>query len=129
MEVGEFAFELHVIVGCARDIARAARAGSHGVNRLVHGRQYRWVLAHAEIIVGAPHRNLARAICREMICHWKEPAAALQIRENAISTFSMKGLEPLLEQALKIHVASCTSSMQECRAVIRPSDRAQSPRP
>jgi hypothetical protein len=39
-----------------------------------------------------------------MICHWEEPAAALQIRENAISTFSMKGLEPLLEQALKIHV-------------------------
>jgi hypothetical protein len=39
-----------------------------------------------------------------MICHWKEPAAALQIRENTISTFSMKGLEPLLEQPLKIHV-------------------------
>ena len=91
MEVGKFAFELHVIVGCARDIARAARAGSHGVNRLVHGCYHRWVLAHAEIIVGAPHRNLARAICREMICHRKEPAAALQIRENAISTFSMKG--------------------------------------
>jgi hypothetical protein len=40
-----------------------------------------------------------------MICHCKEPAAALQIRENAISTLSMKGLKPLLEQALKIHVA------------------------
>ena len=39
-----------------------------------------------------------------MVCHWKEPAAALQIRENAISPFSMKGLEPLLEQACKVHV-------------------------
>jgi hypothetical protein len=39
-----------------------------------------------------------------MICHWKEPAAALQIREYAIPTFSMKAFEPLLEQALKIHV-------------------------
>jgi hypothetical protein len=39
-----------------------------------------------------------------VVCHWKEPAAALQIREDAISTFSMKGLEPLLEQPLEIHV-------------------------
>jgi len=39
-----------------------------------------------------------------MVCHWKEPAAALQMGENAISTLSMKGLEPLLEQAIKIHV-------------------------
>src|SRR5688572_9827028 len=38
-----------------------------------------------------------------MICHRKGPATALQIRENAISTFSMQGLEPLLEHALKIH--------------------------
>jgi hypothetical protein len=63
----------------------------------VHGRQYLWVLPHAEIVVGAPHGNRARAVCRELICHWKEPAAALQIRENAISTFAMKDLEPLLE--------------------------------
>ena len=62
MEVGKFAFELHVIVGCAGDIARAARASPNGVNRLVHRRQHRWVLAHAEIIVGAPYRNLARVI-------------------------------------------------------------------
>ena len=104
MQVGKLAFELHVIMGCAGDIARAARAGSHGVNRLVHGRQYHGVLAHAEIVVGAPHRNLARAICREMVRHWKATAAALQIRENPISAFSMKGVELLLEQALKIHV-------------------------
>jgi hypothetical protein len=114
------------------------------------------VLAHAEIIVGAPYRNLARAICREIICDWKGPAAALQIRENAISAFSMKGREPLLEQSLKIHVGvlhviphyyePCESSSQwldksrmigsqhsmqswqKFSAVIRPSGRAQSPR-
>ena len=38
MQVGKLAFELHVIVGRAGDIARAAGAGAHGVNRLVHGR-------------------------------------------------------------------------------------------
>src|SRR5678815_834944 len=95
MQNGNLALELHVIVGCAGDIARAARARPARVNGLVHGCQNRWVLAHAEIIVGAPHRDLARAIAGEVISHWKEPAAALQIRKNAISTFSMKGLEPL----------------------------------
>jgi hypothetical protein len=38
-----------------------------------------------------------------MICHGKESAAALQICEDAISTLLMKGIEPLLEQAFKIH--------------------------
>jgi hypothetical protein len=39
-----------------------------------------------------------------MIRHWKGPAAALQIRENAVSSFAPKGREPLLEQVLKVHV-------------------------
>src|SRR6185436_16072251 len=105
MEVGKLAFQLHVIVSCAGDIARAARAGSRGVKRLVHGCQYHRVLAHAEVVVGAPHRDLTRAICSEMVCHRKGPAATLQIREHAVSTFLMKALKPLLEQSLKIHVS------------------------
>ena len=44
-----------------------------------------------------------------MIGHWKEPAAALQIRKKAIPTFSMKGLEPLLEQASKFMSTSAVS--------------------
>jgi len=104
MEVGKLAFQLHVIVRCAGDIARAARAGARGVQRLVHGCQYHRVLAHAEIVVGAPHRNVTQAVCREMVCHWKGPAATLQIREHAVSTFPMKALKPLLEQALKVCV-------------------------
>src|SRR5687767_9175766 len=104
MEVGKLSFELHVIVGRARDIAGSAGAGSDGVDRLVHGLQYRRMLAHAEIVVGAPHRNLARTVCRYMLGHRKEAAAAPQIRENAISTFSKKGLELLLEQYVEMHV-------------------------
>src|SRR5262245_47665647 len=103
MEVGKLSFELHVIVGRARDIACYGGPGSLRVDRLVHGLQHRRMLAHAEIVVGAPHRNLARAVCRYMLGHRKEASAAPQIRENAISTFSMKGLELLLEQYVEIH--------------------------
>src|SRR4051794_3499939 len=62
-----------------------------------------------------------------MICHWKEPAAALQIRENPIPTLSMKALEPLLEQALKIHVGLLhvfPVKMQSCHSAFRPSSIA-----
>jgi hypothetical protein len=44
-----------------------------------------------------------------MVCHRKAAAMALQVRENAISTFSMKGLEPLLEQAFEVHAGLRTS--------------------
>ena len=54
-----------------------------------------------------PCRNLARAIFHEDdLRRWKAPAAALQICENTISTFSMKRIEPPLQQALEIHVRS-----------------------
>ena len=39
VQVGELALELDVIVGGAGDVARAAGAGAHGVDRLVHGRR------------------------------------------------------------------------------------------
>jgi hypothetical protein len=39
-----------------------------------------------------------------MICDWKAPAPAPQIRENAIATFPAKGFNPLPEQAIEIHV-------------------------
>ena len=127
MQVGQLAFQLHVVVGRAGDIARAAGAGAHGVDRLVHGGQYRRVLAHAEIVVGAPHGDLARTVRREVICHRKEPAAALHIREGAISAFAMKGLEPLLEQPLEIHVGLlhvCPANRGYAHSAFRPSSIA-----
>ena len=116
-----------MIVGRARDIAGSAGAGSHGVNRLVHGLQHRRMLAHAEIVVGAPHRNLARAVCRYMLSHRKEAAAAPQIRENAISTFSKKGLELLLEQYVEMHVdlsRVLPARMKSSHSAFRPSSSA-----
>src|SRR5262249_13911701 len=62
-----------------------------------------WVLPHAEIVVRAPDRDLARAHFREMVGRRKEPAAALQICKHAIATFSMEGLEALLQLQVEIH--------------------------
>jgi hypothetical protein len=59
-----------------------------------------------------------------MVCHWKGPAAALQVRENAIAAFPMQALEPLLEHALEFH----TRLLHVFSAIIRPSGRARSPR-
>jgi hypothetical protein len=67
-----------------------------------------------------------------MIRHRKGAAAAFQIREYAIAAFVMKGHEPLPEQALEIHIGLPHAVAEHYRAVpkvIRPSGRAQSPRP
>ena len=64
VQVGELVLELDVIVGGAGDVARAAGAGADGVDRLVHGGDDGRMLAHAEIVVGAPDGDLARALGR-----------------------------------------------------------------
>ena len=58
VQVGELGLELDVVVGGAGDVARAAGAGADLVDRLVHGVEHDRVLAHAEIVVGAPDRHV-----------------------------------------------------------------------
>ena len=65
VQIGELALQLDVEVGGAGDVARAARAGAGGVDRLVHGGEHLRVLAHAEIVVGAPDRDRR---CRLLAC-------------------------------------------------------------
>ena len=61
VQVGELALEQHVVVVGAGDVAGAAGAGAAAVDRLVHGVEHGRVLAHAEIVVRAPDRDLAAA--------------------------------------------------------------------
>ena len=60
VQVGELGLELDVIVRGAGDVARAARAGADRVDRLVHGGDHGRVLAHAEVVVGAPDGDRMR---------------------------------------------------------------------
>ena len=64
VQVGELALQQHVVVGGAGDVAGAAGAGAAAVDRRVHRRQHRRVLAHAEIVVRAPDGDLGRPVRR-----------------------------------------------------------------
>ena len=55
VQVGDLRLELDVVVRGAGDVARAAGARAGGVERRVHGGEHGGVLAHAEVVVGAPH--------------------------------------------------------------------------
>ena len=104
VQIGELGLELHMIVSCSGDIARAARARADLLDRLMHGVAHNRVLAHAEIIVGAPHRHVAGAAFGEMIGGGVSPAAALQIGEDAVAAFLMQRLKVLAETGLVIHL-------------------------
>ena len=62
VQVGELLLQQHVIVVGARDVAGAAGAGAAAVERLVHRLEHLRMLAHAEIVVRAPDRDLAGAV-------------------------------------------------------------------
>ncbi len=59
VQIGQFPFQQHVVVVGAGNVARAAGPGAAFVQRVVHGGQCSRVLAHAEIVVGAPYGDLA----------------------------------------------------------------------
>ena len=120
VQIGELGLELDVIVGGAGDVARAAGAGADRLDRLVHGGEHRRVLAHAEIIVGAPHRHVADAALGEMIGGRVGPAAALQIGEDAVAAFLMQRLKVLAETELVIHL--CLDHLNLGRPLPRPGD-------
>ncbi len=120
VQIGELSLELDVIVSRAGDIARAAGARADLLDRLVHGIAHHLVLAHAEIIVRAPHRHAVDAALGKMIGGWVSPAAALQIGEDAIAAFLMQRLKVLAETGLVIHL--CLDHLNLGRPLPRPGD-------
>ena len=64
VQVGEFALERDQRMIGAGDVAGAARAGAHPGRGLDHGADHLGMLAHAEIVVGAPDHDLARPLRR-----------------------------------------------------------------
>ena len=60
MQVGELALELDQRMVGAGDVAGAAGAGAHAGRGLDHGADHLGVLAHAEVVVRAPHDDVAR---------------------------------------------------------------------
>jgi hypothetical protein len=103
MQVGELGLELDVVVGGAGYVARAAGTGADRVDRLMHCSADHGVLAHAEIVVRAPHGHLARAMPGEVLGGWIGSAAALQIGKDAVAALAMQRFQVLAEAILIIH--------------------------
>ena len=61
VQLGQLLLEQDVEMGGARDVARAAGPGAVAAHRLGGTRQHRLVMAHAEIVVGAPDHDVADA--------------------------------------------------------------------
>ena len=109
VQVGKLGLELDMIMGGAGDVAGAARAGADAIDRLVHGGAHFGVLAHAEIVVRAPHRHRPRIglfrlhALGEMHRVRIGPAAALDVGEDPVSAFPVQLLDPVLENLLVVH--------------------------
>ena len=67
VQIGKLGLELNMMMRRAGDVARTAGAGANRLDRLMHGSAHRRVLAHAEIVVGAPHGHVAGAASSELI--------------------------------------------------------------
>ena len=85
VEVGQLALQFHVIVVGAGDVAGAARTGAAGIQRLVHGGDDLRVLAHAEIVVGAPDGDLGDARGPMMGSPGKAPGPAFEIGKHPVA--------------------------------------------
>src|SRR5215472_17153150 len=87
----------------AGDVAGAAGAGADARRGLHHGADHLWMLAHAEIIVGAPDHDVARPL-RGMPDRVRIAAGdALEVGEHAIAPFLMKATKGGIEELTVIH--------------------------
>ena len=103
MQIGEFALQQHVIMVGAGDVAGAAGAGAATVERLMHRREHGRMLAHAEIVVGAPDGHLAGAAGMMVLGAREGARLALEIGEHAIASFAMQAIELAAEIGFVVH--------------------------
>ena len=106
VQVGKLALEQHVVVVGAGDVAGAAGAGAAAVERLMHGGEHRRVLAHAEIVVGAPDRHVALAAIGVADGAREIALLALQLGKDAIAAFLVKAVELFGEKCFEIHAVA-----------------------
>src|SRR5690242_3567650 len=87
----------------AGDVAGAAGAGADAGRGLDHGADHFRMLAHAEIVVGAPDHDIARPL-RGVPNRMREPAGdAFEIGEDAVAALVMEAAEGVIEELAVIH--------------------------
>src|SRR5579862_4420205 len=117
VEIGQLALEQHMIMRRAGDVARAAGAGADLMQRLQHRR----VLAHAEIVVRAPDRDLGAGAV--VIGVGEAAGMALQLREFAVAPFGLDRVDTLREKTLVIHAAPVPAAKPDDARRIDPGRR------
>ncbi len=96
--------QLDVEVRVAADIARAAGACADIVQRLFHRLDHLGMLAHGEIVVGAPHRDrLGTVMAVEAARIGIRALVAQDVDEDAVAAFSVKAVDRLVEDLVVIH--------------------------
>ena len=103
VQIGQLAFEHDVVMVGAGDVPGAAGAGAATVDRRMHRRQHLRVLAHAEIVVGAPYRHLATAVAAIVHRPREMPGPAFEIGKDAIASLAPQFTQLPLEKSLVIH--------------------------
>ena len=104
MEVGQFGLELDVIMRVAADVSRASRARADAVERFLHRGDHVGMLAHAEVIVRAPHGDVLRVGRARITARAGEAALGPQdVDEHAIAPLGMKVGDRATESSLVIH--------------------------
>ena len=104
VQVGQFTLQQHVMMVGPGDIARSAGAGAALVQRVMHGRQHIRMLAHAQIIVGAPDSHVVLMIAVMAARSGELARAAFQVCKYPIATFLAQGFQFLGKECLVIHV-------------------------
>jgi hypothetical protein len=96
-------FELHQRMMGAGDVAGASGAGAHSRGGLDHGADHFRVLAHAEIVVGAPDHDIAPSL-RGMPHRMRKAARdPLKIGEDPVAPLVVQAVEGGTEIFAVIH--------------------------
>ena len=104
VQVGELALKLDQRMIGAGDVAGAAGAGPHARRGLDHGADHLGVLAHAEIVVGAPDHDLARALrARARSACGKAAGDALQIGKHPVAPLVPQAAQGVGEKRIVFH--------------------------
>ena len=119
VKIRELRFQQNVIVGRAGNVARSAGAGAGPVDRLLHRRPDGRVLPHAEIVVGAPYRDVAAAGFRTADRARIGADRSLEVGENPVPAFRLETGDALGEKTFVVHSAESRGR----RATSRPSAR------
>ena len=104
MQVGQFAFQIDMIMGVATDIARAAGTRADIVQRLFHRGDHLGMLTHGEIVVRAPDGDrLGAVMAVETARIGVGTAVAEDVDEHPIPAFFMKTVDRLRKDMLVVH--------------------------